>query len=270
MNVSHNLLSVSLSLTVLVLGAQAQWMEFTGGPTTATGNWIGASSLSGSASVTASNFINGNNSTGPIGLTPFNQGSLSVDFYNAGLTHNPGNILPTMSTPFNDTGDKYHVEFDFLLTSGSSSSGVLPAGTTMVIFDMDISENYRNLMATDAANNPIATAWLTPVQAYVDASTPLFNGGNVAPWQPTVNHSVGIYDLFGNPGNFDAGLLVFQTTQDVRTIALDMEIGGVQGNLGGGGAAIGFFAPVPEPQSGLLLVFGISTLVSLTRRRSPR
>ena len=232
--------------------SSAQWMDFTGGPNSATGTWIGSSSLSGTAAVTASNFVNGNSSTSAIGLTPFSLGSLSVDFYGAGLFHNPGNVVPMISTPFNDTGDKYHVKIDFSGTTGNSSNGVLPAGTTVAVIDMDINEQYRNMIATDASSATITNAWLTPVTAYVDATTPLHLGGNVASLQPVVNHAAGVYDMFGNPGNFDAGMMVFQTTQDVRAIEFDMEVGGAQGVAGGGGAGIGFYAPVPEPSSQLL------------------
>ena len=53
---------------------QANWMTFTGGPAVALGTWPGGSGLSGFATVTASNFVNGNLATPAIGLTPITVG----------------------------------------------------------------------------------------------------------------------------------------------------------------------------------------------------
>src|SRR5687768_11522226 len=55
----------------LALGAgtaEAQWMNFTGGPTVSVGTWNSGSDVSGTATVTASSFVNGNLSTPAIGL----------------------------------------------------------------------------------------------------------------------------------------------------------------------------------------------------------
>ncbi len=259
-------LALAVSFSLFVTTTHAQWMDFSGGPNNATGTWTGATSLSGTASVTASNFINGNNSTVQIGVLPISLTSLSTDFYNAGLIPNTGNIVPSIGAPFNDTGDKYQVVIDFSSTTGPNSSGVLPTGTTVAIIDMDINETFSQVFATDAANNVITSAWLSPLQAYFDMTSPLFNGGNVAPWQPTVSEALGVYDMVGNPGNFDSGMMLFQTTQDVRTISLYAEVGGPQGVIGGGGATIGFYAPVPEPSTAMLAFAGLGVMFALRTR----
>ena len=103
-----------LLLALWTTSALAQWMSFTGGPVLAIGTWSGASELSGTATVTASNFVNGNAATPLIGLTPNTIGPpLSSDFFAAGLQPNPGDTVPVISTPYNDAGDSYHVSIDF-------------------------------------------------------------------------------------------------------------------------------------------------------------
>src|SRR5688572_28187198 len=98
----------ALCAALLIFGActgstEANWMTFTGGPAVALGTWPGTSSLSGFATVTATNFVNGNNLTPAIGLTPNTIGPpLSADFFAAGLQPNPGNTVPVISTPYND------------------------------------------------------------------------------------------------------------------------------------------------------------------------
>ena len=139
--------------------AQANWMTFTGGPAVALGTWPGGSGLAGFATVTASNFVNGNPATPAIGLTPITVGPpLSADFFAAGLMPNAGNTVPMIGTPYNDAGDMYHVVIDFSGTVGGSSVGVLPAGTLFALIDLDIQEDYRRITATNAANVQITHA----------------------------------------------------------------------------------------------------------------
>ncbi|HMO83698.1 MAG TPA: hypothetical protein PKC18_02135, partial [Lacipirellulaceae bacterium] len=142
----------SLAVCVSLSAAQAGWMNFTvGSPAAGTGTWPGGSAYTGSATVTASNFINGISWTPLVGLTPNNIGNLSPDFYGAGLVPNAGNVVPFITTPYNDSGDKYHVDIDFAGTSFGSLTGVLPAGTLIALGNLDINENYRNISATNAA-----------------------------------------------------------------------------------------------------------------------
>src|SRR5262245_31665228 len=89
--------------------AEADWMTFTGGPVSAIGTWSGGMQLSGSALVTASNFINGNNATPFIGLTPIGVTNLSPDYFATTLQPNTGPAVNSIGTPYNDAADKYHV-----------------------------------------------------------------------------------------------------------------------------------------------------------------
>src|SRR5687768_14775094 len=102
--------------------AEANWMQFTGGPAVGLGTWPGGSGLSGFATITATNFVNGNNATPAIGLTPINVGpTRSSDFSAAGLQPKLGGTVPMIGTPYNDGGDMYHVEIDCAGTVGSST-----------------------------------------------------------------------------------------------------------------------------------------------------
>jgi hypothetical protein len=83
---------------------------------------------------------------------------------------------------------------------------------------------------------------------------------------------LGVYDMFGPSANFDVGMWLFNTTQDVKTISFDMELG-IQGGpfQGGGGAAWAFYTrAVPEPTSATLISMGLAVGGSALRRRSLR
>ena len=83
--------------------------------------------LTGGAVATASNFVNGNNATGPTGLTPINIINLSPDYFATTLIpNNPGPFVGSLGTPYNDAGDTYHVVIDFTGTNGGSIPGTLP------------------------------------------------------------------------------------------------------------------------------------------------
>ena len=255
----------------LALGAgtaKAQWMNFTGGPTVATGTWSPGSNLSGFATVTATNFFNGNTATPAIGLTPNTIGPpLSTDFFAAGLTPNPGNVVPVISTPYNDTGDRYHVQIDFSGTVGSSSVGVLPAGSVFAVVDLDIQEDYRRITATNAANALITTPWIAGPNGYFDATPPMIAQSSLVPNPTLVGPAAGIYDMFGVSYNFDVGMWMFQTTQDVKTISFDMQKSTGGNAIGGGGAGLAFYS-VPEPSSGVLALVAVGyALLSRPRRR---
>jgi hypothetical protein len=239
-------------------------MSYAGGPAVALGTWPGGSTLAGTATITASNFVNGNLATPAIGLTPITIGPpLSADFFAAGLQPNPGNTVPVISTPYNDAGDRYHVVIDFSATTGGSTPGVLPAGTLFAIIDLDIQEDYRRIRATNAASVPILTPWISGPNGYFDATPPMIPQGSLVP-NPTLTGPIaGIYEMFGVSYNFDVGMWLFMTTQDVKTIEFDMQKSTGGNAIGGGGAGWAFFAPqVPEPSSAALAACGAIFLVS--------
>lgn len=264
---------------VLVIGcatsSDANWMIFTGGGTTSTGVWPAGSALSGIAVATLSNYVNGNISTPFIGLAPNVIGpNLSPDYFATGLSPNTGTLVHALATPYNDHGDKYHVSIDFSGTTGGSNPNVLPAGTIFSILDLDITENYRNIFATDASNNVITTPWINGPNGYFDATnpmtpTPAITFGS----SPTLIGIGGVYQMLGVTWNDDAEMWLFKTTQDVKTINFDMEVGTGGNTIGGGGAGWQFYTPVgqivPEPTGFALLasVFSASAWMKRGRRR---
>src|SRR3954451_9732557 len=142
-----------LSLWLILIGfiatpLEAEWMVFTGGPTVATGVWPAGNSLSGTAIAKQSNVVNGNLATLPIGLLPITVGpALSPAYFATSLVPNAGTLVTSIGTPYNDTGDKYHVQIDFSGTTGGTNPNVLPAGSIFAILDLDITENYRKIFA---------------------------------------------------------------------------------------------------------------------------
>src|SRR5688572_33364471 len=240
-------------------------MNYAGGPAVAIGTWPGGSTLAGTATITASNFVNGNLATPPIGLTPNTIGPpLSADFFASGLQPNPGDTVPVILTPYNDAGDMYHVEIDFSGTVGSSTVGVLPAGTLFAIVDIDIQEDYRRITATNAANALITTPWIAGPNGYFDATPPMIPQSSLVPNPTLVGPVAGVYDMFGVSYNFDVGMWLFRTTQDVRTISFDMQKSTGGNAIGGGGAGWAFYAPIPEPAALPALVMAGALLL---RRR---
>jgi hypothetical protein len=266
MGIVRTLIAFSILASTFAASASANWMQFAGGPAVAVGTWPGTSALSGTATVTASNFINGNNVTPAIGLTPNNIGPpLSTDFFAAGLQPNLGGNVPVISTPYNDAGDKYHVVIDFSGTTGGPNPGVLPAGTLFALIDLDIQEDYRKITATDAANAQITTPWIMGPNGYFDATPPMIPQASLIP-NPTLTGPVsGVYEMFGVSYNFDVGMWLFKTTQDVKTISFDMQKSTGGNAIGGGGAGWAFYAPIPEPASSGLFFVAIGAL-ALARR----
>jgi hypothetical protein len=256
---------------------QANWMIFTGGGTTSTGVWPAGSTLSGTAVANLSNYVNGNNATLFIGLTPNSIGpNLSPDYLTTGLSFNTGTLVHAIATPYNDHGDKYHTVIDFSGTTNGSNPGVLPAGSIFSILDLDISENYRQIFATNAANNVITTPWINGPNGYFDATNPMtVNPAFTFGSSPTLSGPVaGVYDMFGVTWNDDAEMWLFKTTQDVKTISFDMEVASGGNAIGGGGAGWQFYAPkgtvVPEPTSFALICGGlvVGSYIFRSRRRS--
>jgi len=256
-------------MALMVIGiwaspSPAQWIEFAGGPDVVIGTWPVGSGLSGTAAVTASNFVNGNSATAHVALIPTQIGSLSSDFFAAGLTANSSGTVASLATNYNDAGDRYHVVFDFSGTVGGPTPGVLPAGTVVVIGDLDIDENFRGVRATNALGAMITTCWLSGPNGFFDATDPMIPQSSLTP-NPTLAGPVGgVYDMFGVSYNFDIGMWLFRTTQDVRTISFDMEkdVGGNGLVNGGGGWA--FYAPaVPEPGS---LAMALGAIMGVGRR----
>jgi hypothetical protein len=245
-------------------------MTYAGGPAVALGTWPAGSGLSGTATIVASNFVNGNLMTPAIGLTPNNIGPpLSSDFFAAGLQPNLGGNVPVISTPYNDTGDKYHVDIDFSGTTGGSTPGVLPAGTLFALVDLDIQEDYRKITATNAANVQITTPWIMGPNGYFDATPPMIVQSSLIP-NPTLTGPVGgVYEAFGVSYNFDVGMWLFKTTQDVRTISFDMQKSTGGNAIGGGGAGWAFYAPIPEPTACSMLFAAVGAIV-VARRSSKR
>jgi hypothetical protein len=248
----------------------ARWMQFTGGPVTAFGVWPGGAQLSGGAIVTANNFVNGIPSTPFIGLTPITVNNLSSDYFATGLQPNPGPVVTMIGTPYNDTGDKYHVVVNFSPTAGGNIPGTFPAGGTFAIIDLDIHENYRNVSATDASGNPITTPWISGPNAYFDMTNPMtVNPGVTNGSFPTFTGPVaGVYQMLGVSWNDDAEMWLFKTTQNVKTIAFDMEVASGNINAGTGGAGWAFYSPpVPEPTAMALACGGLAISSCAIRRR---
>lgn len=83
--------------------------------------------------------------------------------------------------------------------------------------------------------------------------------------------SGGLYDMIGINWNYDAGMWLFNTTQNVKTISFDMSKSTGGNAIGGGGAGWAFYTPpglnVPEPSSALLACCGLIVAVSRTERR---
>jgi hypothetical protein len=249
---------------------RANWMTFAGGPVVAVGTWPAGNVLSGAAVVTASNFVNGNLSTPFIGLTPIAVSNLSPDYFATGLIPNAGPVVTSIGTPYNDAGDTYHVVVDFTATTGGTTPGTLPANSIFAILDLDITENYRNITATNAANAQIVTPWINGPNGYFDMTNPMIPQGSLIP-NPTIAGPVaGVYQMFGVSYNFDVGMWLFQTTQDVKTIAFDMEKGAGGTTIGGGGATWAFYtSPIPEPTS-VALVWGALIIGGCLFRRELR
>jgi hypothetical protein len=265
------MLHVRICTALMVIGScatssPAQWIEFTGGPDVVVGTWPVGSGLAGTASVTASNFVNGNSATPHVALVPTQIGSLSSDFFAAGFTTNSGGTVPSLATNYNDAGDRYHVVFDFSGTVGGPTPGVLPAGTVVVVGDFDIDENYRGARATTALGAQITSGWLSGPNGFFDATDPMIPQGSLVPNPVLAGPAGGVYDMFGVSYNFDIGMWLFRTTQDVRTISVDMEkdVGG--NGLVNGGAGFAFYSPaVPEPGSVAMVVGGVLMLAGLRR-----
>ena len=273
MKIPQLLCALLILLGLATAHARAEWMTFFGGGVTSTGVWPGGMQLAGTANVTASSFINGIPSTPFIGLTPFSVGpALSADYFATGLVPNPGPLVNEIATPYNDTGDKYHVVVDFTATTGGANPGTLPAGSVFAIIDLDISENYRKVAATDPSGNPITTPWISGPNGFFDMTNPMtpapavFFGSS-----PTLTGPVsGVYEMFGVVWNDDSEMWLFQTTQDVKTIAFDMEVNSGSINIGGGGAGWAFYtAPIPEPTS-VALVCGALIIGGCSFRRELR
>ena len=156
---------------------------------------------------------------------------------------------------------------------GVTSTGVWPAGSIFSILDLDITENYRQIFATDAANNIITTPWINGPNGYFDATNPMtVNPAATFGSSPTLSGPVaGVYQMLGVTWNDDAEMWLFKTTQDVKTINFDMEVGVGGSSIGGGGAGWQFYAPkgpiVPEPATLVLLSSGLVCAASPIRYR---
>jgi hypothetical protein len=243
-------------------------MTFFGSGVSSTGVWPASMQLAGTATVTASSFVNGIPSTPFIGLQPLSVAGLSADYFAQGLQPNPGPVVNGIATPYNDTGDKYHVVIDFSGTTGGSTPGVLPAGSIFALIDLDSTENYRQITATNAASAVITTPWINGPNAYFDMNNPLTPVAFMVP-VPTLSAPVaGVYQMFGPSANFDVGMWLFKTTQDVKTISFNMELGIAGGPFqGGGGAAWAFYTTkVPEPTAVALSCVGLAMGGCLCRR----
>jgi hypothetical protein len=80
--------------------------------------------------------------------------------------------------------------------------------------------------------------------------------GSLVP-NPTLTAPInGTYEMFGVTYNFDVGMWLFQTTQDVKTISFDMSRSITGNAIGGGGAGWAFYSPVPEPSTVTLIGCG--------------
>lgn len=251
--------------------ARAEWLVFTGGPTVSTGVWPAGAAYAGGAVATGSNFVNGNNATPFIGLSPNTVNNLSSDYFATGLTPNPGPSVSAIATPYNDNADTYHVDLDFSGTVSSAGAGFLPAGTTIAIIDLDINENYLNIKATNPANVAINAPWLAPPSTWFDMNLAMIPQGSLGAPPTFTAGPPGVYNMFGINWNFDVGFWQFQTTQNVRTISFDMAKSGGGNQIGGGGAGWAIYSPsgpkVPEPAIGALILLALASFAGVTRRQ---
>jgi hypothetical protein len=247
--------------------ARAEWLTFVGGPVNAVGTWPATGALAGTATATASNFVNGNNSTPAIGITPLTIPNLSPDYFATGLVPNAGNVVTSLGAPYNDAADTYHVVFDFSGTTSSSSSGVLPAGSVFAIIDLDIDEVFLQVKATDAASNLITTPWINNPNTRFDMNLPMIAQGSLGAPPTLIGPTGGVYDMIGINWNYDAGMWLFNTTQDVKTIEFDMAKNSGGNQIGGGGGGWAFYSPhvVPEPASLSLVGCGLLALLASAR-----
>ncbi len=249
-------------------GSPAAWMQFAGGPTVSNGTWPGGSAYSGTAVATASNFVNGNLSTPFIGIGPNSVPNLSPDYFATGLVPNAGPSVSAIATPYNDAGDMYHVVIDFSGTSSSAGTGFLPANSTFAIIDLDISEVYLRVKATDPASNPITSPWIGGPNAWFDMNLPMIPQGSLGAPPTLVGPASGVYDMLGINWNFDVGMWLFTTTQAVRTIEFDMARNTGNNQIGGGGAGWAFYtSPIPEPTGLTLACAGLALVGSFSPRR---
>lgn len=256
-------------LVLAISNVQAEWLVFAGGPAVSTGVWPAGAAYTGGAIATASNFVNGNNATPFIGLTPLSVPNLSPDYFATGLAPNPGPVVTAIATPYNDAADRYHVVIDFSSTTSSAGAGFLPAGSTFAIIDLDIDEAYLSVKATDPSNAAITTGWIAPPSTWFDMNLPMLSQMSLG--APPVLSVVGpgAYNMNGISWNFDVGFWQFQTTQNVRTISFDMAKLSGGNTIGGGGAAWAFYSPkVPEPSTCSLVFVGLVSLGNFARRRS--
>ena len=136
---------------------------------------------------------------------------------------------------------------------------MLPAGSLFALIDLDSTENYRQITATNAANAVITTPWINGPNAYFDMNNPLTPVALMVPVPTLTGPALGVYQMFGPSGNFDVGMWLFKTTQDVKTISFNMELGiGGNPSQGGGGAAWAFYTNVvPEPTTFALICHAI-------------
>ena len=115
----------------------------------------------------------------------------------------------------------------------------------------------------------ITTPWISGPNGYFDMTNPMIPQGSLIPNPSLTGPVLGVYQMFGVNYNFDVGMWLFKTTQDVRTIHFDMEVGVGGNNIGGGGATWAFYTPrVPEPSTAALIAFGLTLAVSCVRRRA--
>jgi hypothetical protein len=160
------------------------------------------------------------------------------------------------------------VVIDFSGTIGGPVPGVLPAGTLISIVDIDIQEDFRNVTATNAINAVINTPWLSGPNAYFDSTPPMVPQSSLVPTPTLTGPVAGVYQMFGVDYNFDVGMWLFETTQDVRTISFDMSKSTGGNAIGGGGAGWAFYAPVPEPSSIGAPMLGAVALAARRRRNA--
>lgn len=247
--------------------ASAQWLTYTGAHPNLNGTFYGGTgAYAGNVTVQATNVIDGLGNGVP-GINPYFHTALSGTYYANGYPTNPGPSLDYCGVTYNDSGDSYHVSFDFT----GLANGYLPKGTLMAILDMDISESARDWQALDTSNNVITTPWLNTIPGLPGLFD--FNsvggdlGGSVTPatqvWTGTS------YSFMGDPGNQDSAFMGFTTDSDITRMSFmfSRNIGAIV--AGGGGYGIAFEAtPVPEPCT--LLLMGGAGLAAFVRSRKRR
>ncbi|MBS1714874.1 MAG: PEP-CTERM sorting domain-containing protein [Armatimonadetes bacterium] len=240
----------------------AQWLTHTGTGVSSTGTFSGVGgAYAGTVKTQITKIVDGGNDGVP-GLTPGSFGSTTAAFDADYPLNQPGATFDSLAFGYNHTQDSYLVVMDF----SGLANGVLPAGSTLAVADLDIEEDFIGMKALDQSLSTIQSPWLSQyagLKGFLDYNDTDGYQPNLT--QPTWGFTTDHYDFVGIDHNESSGLIGFETLTDVRAITFGVRKHSSTGYTHVGGAGIGI-AAVPEPAS--LTVFGLVGAALLRRRRS--